>query len=471
MKSNNYKVLTAGVGYIIGGLLIKGIAFITTPIFTRLVTQEEFGMINRYLSIEAFIVMIIGFQINTSYKSAKLKYQNNDFNIGDYHSLASIIITFHTILGLLIVNFFSDFISEIVGIKSVLLLNLLVLNAFGAVMINLYNAYVALDYSYKKYVTIALLNALVNVILSIALILTVCSSNRAEGRIYGYAIPYICIGCLILYLALKRHKIKLKNSKEKIKFAYKYDAPLVVNGLAETVLGQYGKLSIDKYIGLSEMGIYSLSYNIYSIIGVVSVALDYVVGPFYFEKRKSGDIEGIKSITNVYFKILGIISAFIMLLTPEVTLILGGAKYQTAMYSAIPLVVASYIVFGCYTVNQEVLFQQKTHLITIISLCVMIANIVANSILIQSFGIMGAAYTTLLSYLLQFWLYYIIINKVLKEDVFDWKHLFKYIFMVIVVSFVALSVCEDTVFRLLLIIFVLAMLIIEAIKFLKIKFK
>lgn len=467
MENKKHKILTAGIGYIIGGLLIKGIAFITTPLFTRLVTQEEFGMINRYLSIEAFIVMLVGFQINTSYKSAKIKYQNDKFDIDNYHSLASVIVVFHTIICLIVANVFHDIVSSIVGIKSVLLLNLLVLNAFGAVMINLYNSYVALDYSYKKYVVIALLNAITNVVLSVILILTVCTEHRAEGRIYGYAIPYILIGCLILYLALKNHKLKIKNSKEKIKFVYTYDAPLVVNGVAETVLGQYGKLSIDKYIGLSEMGIYSLSYNIYSIIGVISVALDYVVGPFYFEKRKLGDIEGIKSITNTYFKILGIISILIMFLAPEITLILGGKEYQTAMYSAIPLVVASYIVFCCYTVNQEILFNQKTKLITIISLSVMITNIVGNSILVRKFGIMGASYTTLLSYLLQFYLYYLLIRKVLKQDVFDWKRLFKYVLTVLLISFIALFVCKYMWIRIVLISITFCILVIEGIKFLK----
>ena len=49
-KNGAKKIITAGVGYILGGILIKGIAFITTPIFSRLMTTEEFGQLNIYLS-------------------------------------------------------------------------------------------------------------------------------------------------------------------------------------------------------------------------------------------------------------------------------------------------------------------------------------------------------------------------------------------------------------------------------------
>ena len=43
------KIASAGIGYIFGGILIKGIAFITTPVFSRLLTTKEFGVLNAYL--------------------------------------------------------------------------------------------------------------------------------------------------------------------------------------------------------------------------------------------------------------------------------------------------------------------------------------------------------------------------------------------------------------------------------------
>ena len=42
MASN--KALRSGVGYTLGNVLIKGINFLTLPIFSRILSPEEFGV-------------------------------------------------------------------------------------------------------------------------------------------------------------------------------------------------------------------------------------------------------------------------------------------------------------------------------------------------------------------------------------------------------------------------------------------
>ena len=48
MKKN--KLLSSSLAYTIGNLLIQGISFITLPIYTRVMTQEDFGNYNLYSS-------------------------------------------------------------------------------------------------------------------------------------------------------------------------------------------------------------------------------------------------------------------------------------------------------------------------------------------------------------------------------------------------------------------------------------
>ena len=49
-KIFNNKILKAGIGYTIGNVLIRGIAFISLPVFTRIMTPENFGLYNIYLT-------------------------------------------------------------------------------------------------------------------------------------------------------------------------------------------------------------------------------------------------------------------------------------------------------------------------------------------------------------------------------------------------------------------------------------
>ena len=47
---SNKKVIKSGFWYVFANFLNKGIVFLTTPIFTRLLTKGDFGLFNNFLS-------------------------------------------------------------------------------------------------------------------------------------------------------------------------------------------------------------------------------------------------------------------------------------------------------------------------------------------------------------------------------------------------------------------------------------
>ena len=51
-------VLKAGIWYTVCSFLTKGIAFITTPIFTRLLSSSEYGDYNTFVAWAGIIVIV-----------------------------------------------------------------------------------------------------------------------------------------------------------------------------------------------------------------------------------------------------------------------------------------------------------------------------------------------------------------------------------------------------------------------------
>ena len=49
-KKLKNQTVKASIGYTIGNYLLKGIGFITVPIFARLMTQEDFGNYNTFIA-------------------------------------------------------------------------------------------------------------------------------------------------------------------------------------------------------------------------------------------------------------------------------------------------------------------------------------------------------------------------------------------------------------------------------------
>ncbi len=72
MSNNNIKALKSGIWYIIANFLTAASSFLTTPIFTRLMTQEQYGMYNNFTSWQSILAILCTFNVAASLISARV---------------------------------------------------------------------------------------------------------------------------------------------------------------------------------------------------------------------------------------------------------------------------------------------------------------------------------------------------------------------------------------------------------------
>ena len=72
------KAIKAGLGYVIGNYMLKGLSFLTIPIFTHLLTPSDYGTFNTFTASESICMVLLGLAIHSSYKNAKYKYGDMD---------------------------------------------------------------------------------------------------------------------------------------------------------------------------------------------------------------------------------------------------------------------------------------------------------------------------------------------------------------------------------------------------------
>ena len=104
--------IKAGLGYTLGNFFLKGVAFLTVPIFTRLLTPSDFGVISLYTTWVGVFTVLVGLSLDSSVIRA---YQ--DFK-EDYDGYLSSVL-FLSILPLISIIFlgtiFRSTISTIIG--------------------------------------------------------------------------------------------------------------------------------------------------------------------------------------------------------------------------------------------------------------------------------------------------------------------------------------------------------------------
>ena len=89
------KIIKAGIGYTVGNYLLKGLSFLTLPIFSRLMTTADYGLYNVFITYQSILYIILGIAIHSSYKNAKYKYGER-FN--EYISNSMVIIIGNTLM-------------------------------------------------------------------------------------------------------------------------------------------------------------------------------------------------------------------------------------------------------------------------------------------------------------------------------------------------------------------------------------
>lgn len=445
MAENN-KVIKAGIGYTIGNYMLKGLSFLTVPIFSRLLSAADYGIFNSYLAYQTILFLLVGMALHTSLKNARYKFKD-DF--AGYTSNCILLATCSLGVWLLIANVCYPLYGQLLGFPRSIV-NLLLLDSFGTALIQFFNVYVGLDYRYTSFLKISAFNAIGNLALSVLLILTVCNENRAMGRIMGNALPVVAIACVIIGYFWRQKRPVFK--PEYAKYAVRYSIPLIPHGISQVVLSQFDRIMIQNMVGNAQAGIYSFGYTIFSIINVTASSLDNVWGPWFYEKMNQGKFEDIRQNSSKYAFGMLMFSGMVMLGTPELVKILGAREYWDAMYTVIPIVVGGYFMF-LYTFPSSVeYFYEKTKFIALGTGMAAIINIILNLIFINKFGYIAAAYTTLVTYLFYFFFHYVIAWKIHKSCIYDTKKLVLYIFGAMVIGGIALLLIDAWLVRWLLLV-------------------
>lgn len=415
-QSNN-KVIKAGAGYVIGNYLIKGITFLSAPIFTRLFTTEEFGEINTFFSYESILYIIIGLALHSSLNKAYFKYKEK-FN--EYTSSLVLMLLVSTAIWFALANIFYDLYKDVFG-YSQFLANMLIVNCLANSLLQFYCNYIGISYEFKRFVVISSINAISSMVVSIVLVLTIFKDAHCEGRIIGYTIPFISIGIYIMAVFFRKARPIVK--KDYWVFGLTYSLPLIPHGISQVVLGAFDKIMIRDMVGSSEAGIYSFASTVLLIFRVAANSLENVWKPWVFEKLDAKDYDAIKKQGARFAFGMAIFLCLLIMVSPELIMILGDREYWGSTDCVIPVLVGGYFAFIYVLPAMVEYYYEKTKHIAIGTVSAAVINLALNYVCIRQWGYIAAAYTTVATYLLYFVFHYVSAKRIQGYSLFNTKQL------------------------------------------------
>ena len=409
------KGVKASIAFFISSLITKGIAFITTPIFTRLLTTEEYGKVALFSTwFQLFGIVAMFCLYYAVFNVGMMDYPDRRDDFSFSLLILANIITF--IFGGIVIAAY-PLIKNVVGLELsyIILMFVLYLTQPAYLFWVVKERY---EYKYKWVVAFAIISAIIGPLIAIICI-TQNSGNKVAARIYGFEIPVFLLHlCFYIFLGLKA---KWKVDTSFWKKVILYNIPLIPHYLSTYLLNSSDRIMISYIVNDKATAYYSLAYSIASIALIIWNAIDNSLVPYTFEKLKAGEEQDVKSVANPLIFVFACGCFGVILLAPEALMIMGTKEYSEAIYVIPPIVGGVFFQVQYFLYSNVLYYYKKPKFVMLGSICAVVCNLILNYIFINLYGYIAAGYTTLLCYAIQATIDYIAMTKISKVKVYDVK--------------------------------------------------
>jgi O-antigen/teichoic acid export membrane protein len=200
---------------------------------------------------------------------------------------------------------------------------------------------------------------------------------------------------------------------------FKYGIPLMPTLLFLSVIALSDRYVIGSFLDAAQVGIYSAAYSIGTIVLLFSTYITFVLQPTIYKEYDKGRVDTVRTYLSYswkYLLMLCIPSAFglSILAGPLLTSLTTPEFIQVGRF-VVPLVASSMVIHSMERIfTTVVLLSKRSKIFVAVYGTAAAVNLGLNILLIPHWGIIAAAVTTLIAYILATGIMYYLSRKYLK---------------------------------------------------------
>lgn len=393
------------------GFLQRGISIITTPIFTRVLTQDEYGMFSVFSAWFYILVIVCTLNIHMgAINNALTKMPSEKKRIIAAFQSVSLVVS---CIFLFFAIVFLKQLSLWMNLPAIVILFMFV----GFLFYEPYNdwlIYKRYQYDYKRPVLVSVIILIATPIVSI-LAIFLFKDARGEARIISFIVINVIIPGIIFYF-INYKSDRVFYDKKLWTYALSFNIPLIPHFLSETILNQSDKIMIGSIVGTGDAGVYNIAYSAASLVLIFSSALNIAFVPWQYQKLRDKEYSKLARVSYAVMSSVGILLIFLILFSPEIIKILAGDSYIGAV-DLVPILGISVYFNYIYQIFTRVeLYYEKKIYTVIATLGATLLNIVLNYLWISQMGYIGAGYSTLIAHVFLCIIHFAFYKKICKDN-------------------------------------------------------
>lgn len=386
----------------IANLLVALSSLILLPILTKNFSIDDYGI---WVQINTTIALLPNLTtLGLPYTMVRFLSAETDKKIiqEGFYSILSMVLISTVIVALLLLVFSKQIALAIFNgnVNVAIILSAIVfLACLNALLLNYFRTFQEM----KKYSFFLLMQTYLGVVIVSYLALEGYSIYMvALGLLLANLITFLAMFALIIW-SIGFKIPKFTHIREYLSFG----VPTIPGNLSSWIVNSSDRYVIGIFLSAAFVGYYSpgytLGYSISMLMAPFSLLLPSVL-PQYYDKNNIEKVSSFLNYSTKYFLLIAIPSAFgLSVLSKPLLSVLTTPEIALNGYLITPLTALSTLIFGVYAIISNVLvLEKKTKVIGSIWIIAATLNLVLNIVLVPYFGIIAAATTTLLAYVVAF---------------------------------------------------------------------
>lgn len=400
-KTDLYETLNHAKNYLSAEVAVRAIAIFSIPIFTRLMTPEDYGIVNVFNGYLAIGTVVLALNAFTSV--GRFHYEKDDLSefIGTTLIFVGAIFLFNVALCTLL----SGRILKLMEIPSPLFLICLFVVCGFNIIYKIYYQMMVHQKRSKEFALVSIVKGYGTLALAIPLV-WMLHEHRYWGRIWAAAIIGVFLSIFLMRRILRQTKWTFKMSH--VHYICVFSFPLIFYDLSQEVLNRFSQIMVNNIVDSAAAGLYSLGFQIGQLLAVVIVAVHNAVVPNFMRFYCAGEYDRIDALYRKVFSLITVAALGLILFAPELVRLLAAEKFHEGL-RVVPLIVVGYLFYGMYMVyGLYPQYAKKTYYLPIILIVSSGCSIAINALFMPRYGYVVGAYSTAVAYFVMFLLAWVI---------------------------------------------------------------
>lgn len=393
-----------GFWYVASTFLAKSLSFITTPLFSRMMSESAYGEFMNFASWFTTLFVITSFSMFNTLPRAYYDYTDEFDQYNSSVTIAS--------CGLAVIFYGLFLLSGEWGYKIVSIpvdyIHILFITLILQAGKQIYFARERIMYRYKSVLIISLINLIIPTIIAVVMVWLLPIEYRLDGRIYGTYIPIMLIDLVCTFILLRKGRLfKI----EHLKYAFKLSLPLFIHFFTAYLLTSTNVIITKNVQGVYAAAVISIATSVLHILTMLFEALTGAVTTWIMDNLQQNNQKKLYHETMFYIVGLAVVAIGTILFAPEIVWILGGTKYISAT-PLIPFFVVAVLIQSVTSLFTVILtYEKKIVKIVFFTIVAAVVSIIGKIVLMPKYGLEVLPIINVVIFSVLFLFNYVLVRK------------------------------------------------------------